>query len=249
MKANNEDKVLRIKALMEYLNLSQKAFATAIGVDASNLNAILNGKRNLGGGMIDKIILSFSNISRDWIETGEGQMTIQPSTSFSIGTNTGIAANINSGNVYHGVTTPPATETEEIPEAEVAVVPQALYKEPNVNVYKYTRENIDNVETLPTVRQFSSHDLFYRVTNSSMAPKILTSDIVAIQRIDINDSMPGYVYMIDHKTRGTFLRKVIDEGETLLLSAYNKEEYPDFRVHKRDIFNLSRVVGLLRTDI
>jgi transcriptional regulator with XRE-family HTH domain len=246
MKANNEDKVLRIKALMDYLNLSQKAFATAIGVDASNLNAILNGKRNLGGGMIDKIILSFNNISRDWIETGEGQMTIQPSTSITI-TNTGIAATINSGNVYQGVTATPAPEDEDIPEAEVAVIPTELYKEPNANLYEYTAVN--DVETLPIVHQFSSHDRFYRVINSSMAPKLLASDLVALQRIDINDSTPGCVYMIDHRTKGSFLRKVTDQGETLLLTSYNKEDYPDFVVHKRDVLNLARVVGLIRTDI
>lgn len=247
MKANNEDKVLRIKALMDYLNLSQKAFATAIGVDASNLNAILNGKRNLGGGMIDKIILSFNNISRDWIETGEGQMTIQPSNTATINAPNHGLISVGNGNTNTLNTTTPAPEDEDIPEAEVAVIPTELYKEPNANLYEYTAVN--DVETLPIVHQFSSHDRFYRVINSSMAPKLLASDLVALQRIDINDSTPGCVYMVDHRTKGSFLRKVTDQGDTLLLTSYNKEDYPDFVVHKKDVLNLARVVGLIRTDI
>ena len=247
MKANNEDKVLRIKALMDYLNLSQKAFATAIGVDASNLNAILNGKRNLGGGMVDKIILSFNNISRDWIETGEGQMTIQPSNVATInGNNYGLMAVGNGGNNTYNNKVASATE-EDIPEAEVAVIPTELYREPHANLYELTDTN--DVETQPIVRQFSSHDRFYRVINSSMAPKLLASDVVALQRVDINDSTPGSVYMVDHRTKGSYIRKVTDQGETLLLSSYNKEDYPDFIVYKRDVLNLARVVGLIRTDI
>lgn len=247
MKANNEDKVLRIKALMDYLNLSQKAFATAIGVDASNLNAILNGKRNLGGGMIDKIILSFNNISRDWIETGEGQMTTQPSNIATINApNHGlISVGNHTTNTYNK--TPPAPETEEIPEAEVAVIPTELYKDPNTNLYQYTEVN--DVETQPIVHQFSTHDRFYRVINSSMSPKLLASDVVALQRVDIDDSIPGCVYMIDHRTKGSFLRKVTDQGDSLLLTSYNKEDYPDFIVYKKDVLNLARVVGLIRTDI
>ena len=55
--------------------------------------------------------------------------------------------------------------------------------------------------------------------------------------------------MIDHRTKGSFLRKVTDQGDSLLLTSYNKEDYPDFIVHKRDVLNLARVVGLIRTDI
>ena len=158
------------------------------------------------------------------------------------------SATIN-GNNYGTNTYNKATSAneEDIPEAEVAVIPTELYKEPNANLYEYTAVN--DVETQPIVRQFSSHDRFYRVINSSMAPKLLASDIVALQRVDINDSTPGSVYMIDHRTKGSYLRRVTDQGDTLLLSSYNKEDFPDFTVYKRDVLNLARVVGLIRTDI
>ena len=178
-------------------------------------------------------------------------MLKQPTNSATIGTNNGLVSVGNGNNNYIGGNgainnnSPTSSNAEEVDE--VAVVPTELHKEPNINVYAYTREN--DVEMQPIVKQFSTHDLFFRVPNSSMAPKILASDIVALQRCDINSSIPGCIYMVDHRTLGAFLRKVKDEGDTLLLSSYNKEEFEDFRVRKADVFNLARVVGLIRTDI
>ena len=161
-----------------------------------------------------------------------------------IGNNYGSVGNGNNNTINN--TNPAQSSTENVEEAEVAIVPQELHREPNINIYTYTREN--DVETQPIVKQFSTHDLFFRVQNSAMAPKIIASDIVALQRVGINDSIPGCVYMIDHSKLGTFLRKVIDLGDTLRLSAYNSE-YPEFTVSKADVYNLARVVGLIRTDI
>lgn len=235
----------RLLIYINYSGLKNASFEQLCGLSNGYIN---NSKGNFGAKKLEDILSNCPDLNRTWLLTGEGEMlNSQPSTTITIGTNTGIAANINSGNVYHGVTAAPATETEDIPEAEVAVIPTELYKDPNTNLYQYTEVN--DVETQPIVHQFSPHDRFYRVINSSMSPKLLASDVVALQRVDINDSIPGCVYMIDHRTKGSFLRKVTDQGDVLLLTSYNKEDYPDFIVYKKDVLNLARVVGLIRTDI
>lgn len=72
---NDSDGILfRIKAIMEYYSLNQSSFAKHIGIDNGNLSKILNGKRSCDSGVLNKIILSFDNISRAWLLTGEGEM-------------------------------------------------------------------------------------------------------------------------------------------------------------------------------
>lgn len=234
--ADNQELKEIIRKIKFLKGLSQKEIAAELDSSATYLSDMIHGRVPFS----DEFRSNINKVFPDCISEDNSNI-------ISIGTNTGIAATINSGNVYHGVTTTPATETEDIPEAEVAVIPTELYKDPNTNLYQYTEVN--DVETQPIVHQFSPHDRFYRVINSSMSPKLLASDVVALQRVDINDSIPGCVYMIDHRTKGSFLRKVTDQGDSLLLSSYNKEDYPDFVVHKKDVLNLARVVGLIRTDI
>lgn len=246
------DKKERINKVFDYLRFSgairtQADMASAMRASRSNISSALSGKTDvLTDSFLERVARTFG-VNEMWLLTGEGEMLKQPNNSATINAPNHGLITVGNGNTntYDNKATS-ATE-EEIPEAEVAVIPTELYKEPNANLYELTDTN--DVETQPIVRQFSSHDRFYRVINSSMAPKLLASDIVALQRVDINDSTPGSVYMVDHRTKGSYIRKVTDQGETLLLSSYNKEDYPDFVVYKRDVLNLARVVGLIRTDI
>lgn len=246
------DKKERINKVFEYLRFSgvvktQADMACAMGASRSNISSALSGKTDvLTDSFLERVARTFG-INEMWLLYGEGEMLKPTTNSATINApNHGLIA-VGNGNTNTLNTTTPATETEEIPEAEVAVIPTELYKDPNTNLYQYTEVN--DVETQPIVHQFSPHDRFYRVINSSMSPKLLASDVVALQRVDINDSIPGCVYMIDHRTKGSFLRKVTDQGDSLLLTSYNKEDYPDFTVYKKDVLNLARVVGLIRTDI
>lgn len=247
MNSINRFKILIRYAVSQGYAESQKDLGRKLGYSSeSAFSQVVNNKVQMPKELSTKLKFIIPELNIDWFETGEGQMTTQPPNSATIGTNNGLVSVGNGNtNTYNNKATS-ATE-EDIPEAEVAVIPTELYREPHANLYELTDTN--DVETQPIVRQFSSHDRFYRVINSSMAPKLLASDIVALQRVDINDSTPGSVYMVDHKTKGSYLRKVTDQGDTLLLSSYNKEDYPDFVVYKRDVLNLARVVGLIRTDI
>lgn len=244
----NRFKILIRYAVSQGYADSQKDLGRKLGYSSeSAFSQVVNNKVQTPKELSTKLKFIIPELNIDWFETGEGQMTIQPNNSATINApNHGLIA-VGNGNTNTLNTATHAPETEDIPEAEVAVIPTELYKDPNTNLYQYTEVN--DVETQPIVHQFSPHDRFYRVINSSMSPKLLASDVVALQRVDINDSIPGCVYMIDHRTKGSFLRKVTDQGDVLLLTSYNKEDYPDFVVYKKDVLNLARVVGLIRTDI
>lgn len=234
--ADNQELKEIIRKIKFLKGLSQKEIAAELDSSATYLSDMIHGRVPFS----DEFRSNINKVFPDCIpEDNSNTATINAPNHGLIAVGNHTTNTLN--------TTTPATETEDITEAEVAVIPTELYKDPNTNLYQYTEVN--DVETQPIVHQFSPHDRFYRVINSSMSPKLLASDVVALQRVDINDSIPGCVYMIDHRTKGSFLRKVTDQGDTLLLTSYNKEDYPDFIVYKKDVLNLARVVGLIRTDI
>lgn len=63
----------RIKQIIKHFGLTQSAFAEKMDMKQQNLSRILNGKANIGDGVINKIVLSY-DVNKDWLLTGEGEM-------------------------------------------------------------------------------------------------------------------------------------------------------------------------------
>lgn len=63
----------RVREVRNALSLSQPEFGKAIGLSQSSLTMIETGNRKVTDRTVSSICLVF-NISRDWLETGEGEM-------------------------------------------------------------------------------------------------------------------------------------------------------------------------------
>ncbi|MDC1810345.1 helix-turn-helix transcriptional regulator [Bacteroides uniformis] len=66
--------VERIKQVIKYADMSERAFAERIGVKQNTLNQQIKGERSISLDIISKILISFENISAEWLLRGEGEM-------------------------------------------------------------------------------------------------------------------------------------------------------------------------------
>lgn len=92
----------RIKAILDYYNLSATAFAKAVGVKTSQaVYDLISGKtQTISSSMERKILSCFTEVSRSWLLTGEGDM-IKSSSSLIVGDNNQVAGSIvNNGNTH-----------------------------------------------------------------------------------------------------------------------------------------------------
>ncbi|NPA38031.1 MAG: helix-turn-helix transcriptional regulator [Chlorobi bacterium] len=64
----------RIKKLLRDKNLTSAGFADIIGVQRSGISHILSGRNKPSLDVLNKILLSFPDISGDWLITGKGDM-------------------------------------------------------------------------------------------------------------------------------------------------------------------------------
>lgn len=89
------DKCERMKKIIRYYKMSQTELAERLDVNQSNLSAILRGKRPCGRIMDDKFLLSFPEINKEWLLTGEGSMLNEGYTTFEpVGLATPTAPNL-----------------------------------------------------------------------------------------------------------------------------------------------------------
>ena len=78
--------VERIKKIIEHEGMSTSAFANKIDYNQSNLSKVLRGEREIPANLINKI-LDNTNVNRQWLLTGEGEMLKAPGASpFAPGT-------------------------------------------------------------------------------------------------------------------------------------------------------------------
>lgn len=70
----------RIKEIIAYSGLSDRAFAIKCGVAQNTLNRQLNGVRELSLATVNAILNTFEDISTEWLLRGKGEMLISEST-------------------------------------------------------------------------------------------------------------------------------------------------------------------------
>lgn len=66
--------ISRIKEIIEYSGLSTRAFALKCGIKDNTFSNQLNGVRDVSLNTIISILLTFENISAEWLIRGEGDM-------------------------------------------------------------------------------------------------------------------------------------------------------------------------------
>lgn len=69
-----EERIERVKTIMAEYGLNASQFAEKVNIDRSNLSSMLNGNRVMGEGVLNKIIVSFDNIDKNWLFEGVGSM-------------------------------------------------------------------------------------------------------------------------------------------------------------------------------
>ena len=132
---------------------------------------------------------------------------------------------------------------------DIPVIPARLFRAPEINIYDYVMGSL-HVERLPHVPHFQKHDIFATCPGDAMAPRICRGYLMALRRMPKDATIiNGEIYVVDTASQGMFLRRIIDNGDTLRFVAENQTEFPDFELPFSDVINVFRVVGVLIPNI
>mgnify|MGYP001073256725 FL=1 len=71
----------RIKAIVSYYGMSDRAFALKCGIKQNTFSNQVNGARELSLSTVNAILISFEDISSEWLIRGKGEMLISKNQS------------------------------------------------------------------------------------------------------------------------------------------------------------------------
>jgi phage repressor protein C with HTH and peptisase S24 domain len=214
----------KIKEYFSEIGMSQTDAAKILDVQQAAVSNQLNGRR-FGKNSAEKWSKAFG-FRLNWLRTGEGPM-------FD-------AHNPNAPHEYNIEEHPELNHDDDIP-----VIPARLFRAPDIDIYEYVM-NSENVEKLPPVPHFQKHELFATCPGDAMAPRLCRGYLLALRKLtDDATIINGEIYVVDTKSSGMFLRRVVDNGTGLTLIAENQQDFPDFDIEYSDVLNIFRVVGVL----
>ena len=213
----------KIKDHFAELGMSQSEVAEVLGVQQAAVSNQLNG-RPFGKNSAAKWSSAFG-FRVNWLLTGEGAM-------FEDGGATAREYNLEEH--------PELSHDDDIP-----VIPARLFRAPDIDTYEYVI-NSPNVERLPPVPHFQKHDMFATCPGDAMSPRICRGYLLALRKMPLDvPIVNGEIYVVDTRSNGMFLRRIVDNGDTVTFIAENQQDFPDFDVPHSDIITIFRVVGVL----
>lgn len=215
---------------------TQEDFAELIHVNPKSLSAAKKGNKDYcTDSLVGKIQAYMNDIDRNIsiahspinVATGQGRIN-----------NYGLPPQI----------TPAEPDSEE---DLIPVIPTNLYKEADVNIVEYINDEENVVPMSPAVQQFPKTDMFYSVQTMAMYPHLHQGDILALKAVKKKTPIVnGELYAIDSIDLGILVRFIYDRGDRIELKGSEKSDrFESFFIDKEDIYNIFRVVGLIRTNI
>lgn len=231
---SNDDKIIRIKALIDNLGITQSEFAKRIAIDASNFSKHLTGKLPVSDSLINKIVVELG-VSKEWLCSGNGSMY----------TSAGTAAGNDVHNHIRTLTLPSGAIVPEVRNG--AKVYGLDVTAGNLGRDRmFTDDLVIGTIDVPFINPDCS---IVKVSGDSMKPVINNGDLIAIREIkNPNLIFWGqiYVVLLEDYRMVKYVRK--HENPNLVILRSENQEYDDIEIEKRDICDLFIVENIIRID-
>lgn len=224
----------RIQALINaFCNGKNSQFAKIIGVAESNIRSYLAGTQPKFD-ILSTIAKTFA-INCEWLLTGEGDMLKSPSTPSYPST----PIDERPTEPAHHV---PENSKEGIPLIPLSAMAGAFTGDDN-GVMEYECERY-------VIPAFKGADFLMPVKGDSMQPTYYSGDLVACQRVPLNDLFFQWnkTYVLD-TAQGPLIKRIrrgSDEQHVLIVS--DNPEYEPFELSKDQFHGVALVRGLVRLE-
>lgn len=202
---------------------NKSAFATAVGIAPSVVDNIVGKRQGKPSFEVIEKVSALAEVNVEWLVTGRGEMLIEKKPNYIP--------------TAHSTLNP----NEGIPLIPLSAMAGALTSDQTVLEYECDRY---------VVPAFKGADFLIQVKGSSMYPKYSSGDIVACQRVSMDNLFFQWnkVYVID-TDQGALIKRIKpghDKNHVLIVS--DNEKYDPFELSCSSIYAVALVIGVIRLE-
>ena len=237
---------------LEKQGITKTDFCEKTGISYANIK----GKglySEIGGTQIGKILSSYSNLSPEWLLTGNGQMLKSDVQKTLVHASDASSESIDSQDKYNNnfrivKIDEPTKYTEKIIESQK--IP--LYDVSAAAGYGSFDDMISQEKVVGeyVVPDFRSIDWMIYVKGSSMYPKYSSGDIIACRVLHESKFIQwGKVYVIVTREQGILVKRLKrSDNSDCILAVSDNTTYDPFDIPKDEVLGIALVVGVIRLE-
>lgn len=217
-------RIERFDIYLKTKGLNDNIVTNDLGLSVGTIGKSRKEGRDLSDRVIELILNFYTDLSKVWLLTGEGEMLVD-------------------------VPNQQCEDVEEV-QAEDIVLPfvnKELATRPNLNISRMVEERSHELDVFPVHKIFGGARYAQTVITMAMAPRYLPGDYLIIGRSEDN-VLSGKPYLVDTERYGTMFRFVHIEENGYRLEAHNPK-FKDVIVPFDKVYTISRVQSAIITNI
>jgi SOS-response transcriptional repressor LexA len=208
----------RVKVFCLYKHIPVSKFESECGLSNAYISSM---RKSFGTEKLDNVLKAFPELNREWLLYGEGEMLKSEVVS-------------EENNVEDAVIVP--------------FIDRSSARERNLSVRKILNTD-QSLKQIQVDELFDPVDFYKKMHDDSMSETIQQGDYLFIKLLPRDANLVnGSIYLIDTKSYGILVRKVlVVDAETYELVPIN-ETYGKITIKREDIIDFGIVVHLLRSS-
>lgn len=238
---------------MELKGINDNQMTIAAGLSVGLLGKLKKNGKGMNSVNIEKILYSYPDLNAEWLLTGEGEMLKAsiPSTNdtscdekkeIGVEKNEEIQRQSEKNCDYSShIHKLPEGCTEGIPLIPASAMAGAFTSD--ISVMEYECEHY-------IIPDFKGADFLIRVKGDSMQSTYYSGDLVACQKISMNDIFFQWnkTYVLD-TDQGPLIKRVLpSQNNNSILIVSDNENYPPFELDKSQLHAIALVRGIIRLE-
>lgn len=167
---------------------------------------------------LDKISSIYPELNINWLKTGEGDMIISKKEQ-------------QAAPIKTGVETRPRIPLNAA-AGSLAVAMDGV--------------SSNDCELMPVVAAFQKYSYTILVKGDSMNPQFQSGDELACLQLRAGTFIQWGNYHVLDTEQGIIVKRIYEDGDYIVCKSDNQELYKDFKILKTEIYNIGKVIGMLR---
>ena len=231
----NSNFIERLQCFMEKKGVNDNQMTVNAGLSVGLIGKAKVSGKGMSSMNIEKILLAYPELSADWLLTGVGEMIKKDSNDVQAQLEQPVE------DYTKTVQQVPEGSLEGIPLIPLSAMAGAFSGESFVMEYECERY---------VIPAFKGADFLIQIKGDSMQPTYYSGDLVACQRMPLNDIFFQWnkAYVLD-TIQGPLIKRIMpgsDADHILIVSDNNS--YPPFELHKDQFNGVALVRGLVRLE-
>jgi repressor LexA len=220
--------IQRVTEYIDFKGVSKYKFYKETGLS----NGFLDKGENLGSDKCEKIISHYPDLNAAWLLTGKGDMLVKKKQDVSY-------SKFEDNNPKYTV------GKEGLPVIPIEAI--AGFGKGDIQILE---SEISERYLVPLFQKRGAKYLI-SVGGNSMWPKYNSGDLLACKPLEALSFVQwGKSYVLDTE-QGAIVKRLFEHPEDkdlLICKSDNAEFYPPFNIHKKSIWNVAMVVGVIRLE-